>query len=121
MSEAVGSQTHLLGGLFGGNHERTAPALGDLHRRLQDQGRLPHARFATDQHHRSGHEATPQNPIQFADADGSPDLSAILNLAQGHRFGGHHPPVTGLDFFGKRLGDIATRAKAHPFAGGVPA
>ena len=119
--ETIGSQPDLLGRLLGGDDQRPASALGDLHRGLEDEGRLPDAGFATDQHDRPRHEAASENPIELADADGPPDLPAILHLPQRYRFGGDDPAVAGFGLFGERLGEIAAGAKAHPFAGGVAA
>ena len=66
-ADAVGPQPHLGGGLLAGDVERRG-RLGEPRGHVEQQGRLADAGLAGQQHHRAGHQAAAEHPVELVDA-----------------------------------------------------
>ena len=64
-ADAIGAQPHLGRGLLAGDVERAA-GLGEPGGDVEQQRRLADARLAREQHHRAGHQAAAEHPVELA-------------------------------------------------------
>jgi len=69
-SAALCSQAHLCDRLLAARVQHRARA-GDRRRDLQQQGRFADPRVATEEDHRSRHDAAPEDPIELLRAGGN--------------------------------------------------
>ena len=68
-ADPLGAQPHLAGRLLAGDHQRRVlggrrPLLGHV----EQQGGLADAGLAGEQHHRAGHQAAAEHPVELGDA-----------------------------------------------------
>ena len=86
-ADPVRPQPHLGRGFLAGDVQHRARR-GGVRRRLQQQRGLAHARLAGQQHHRPGHQAAAQHPVQLVQPGRAGPGGAGVHLADGHRGGG---------------------------------
>src|SRR5690606_41834208 len=67
-AQSIGAETQLLGALLATGVEYGAAGGLQSCRCLEQQGRLADAGFAADQGHRTGHQATTQDEVEFGKA-----------------------------------------------------
>ncbi|MPM81605.1 hypothetical protein SDC9_128661 [bioreactor metagenome] len=125
---AFGAHPHLGDRLLAGHVQRAASLLRPGRRHLQQQGRLADTRLAGQQHHRAGHQAAAEHPVQFAHPGHRPVRGLPPHLGDGHglvarrdRSGrlGQRAGARPLLHHGAPL--LALTAAADPFRGGPPA
>ena len=121
-ADTVGAHLDLLGRLLARDVEGFQPVVGQCD--LQAERRFADARFAAQQHERSGNQTAAQHPVDLGVAQVEPrpvvraDLADALRGAAGQRGGHRGGDRTALpcdDLFGEGVPLPAGGAASHPF------
>ena len=91
-AEPIGPKLDLCDRLLSRDEQATPARSGDVAERCQEQRRLADTRLATDEHERSGHEATAEDAVELGHARVDPGRLLGTHIDEPFRRRGRTPP-----------------------------